>query len=97
MEFDEWATDYFGENVTAPEACRDAWNQGREQLKALIQEARDTFVDVDLSDWPELKDQQQSLMTRIRDALGEPMTDSERLTAAGYRRRPGRKAIGEDE
>ena len=26
MNFEEWATDYFGENVDFPEACRDAWN-----------------------------------------------------------------------
>ena len=32
-----------------------------------------------------------------RHFVERAMTDSERLTAAGYRRRPGRKAIGEDE
>lgn len=24
--FEEWATEYFGANVSIPEACRDAWN-----------------------------------------------------------------------
>lgn len=26
MTFEEWAKEYFGEGVSVPEACRDAWN-----------------------------------------------------------------------
>ena len=26
MTFEQWAEEYFGKNVTYPEACRDAWN-----------------------------------------------------------------------
>lgn len=25
MTFEEWATEYFGANVSVPESCRDAW------------------------------------------------------------------------
>ena len=67
-----------------------------EPLKALLREAA---IHLRASEWEE-GDNVHHLLNRIRDALGEgeqSMTDSEKLTAAGYRRRPGRKAIGEDE
>ena len=59
--------------------------------KALLRDVLDQCRETDKMQWD------GHLYKRIRAALGEPMTDSERLTAAGYRRRPGRKAIGDDE
>ena len=49
MTFDEWAKNYFGDNVDVPEACRDAWqaatNAEREALRDEITEKAEEWDD----------------------------------------------------
>jgi len=39
MTFEDWAKEYFGENVSVPEACRDAWMAARDACAKVCEEA----------------------------------------------------------